>query len=446
MREEGGKRREEKIKRSLHYSLLDGIFANIMMGMSESFIAPYAIAMKAGAGLVAILSATPNLLSSLVQVKTAQLVEKLGSRKALINRAVFVQALWWLPIIAIPYVFGPDKPAYVVIFYSIFIAINGLAIPAWSSLMADHVPETERGKVFSWRNKVFGFTGVLSMFAAGGILYLTKSSVSRFIGFTAIFLIAFVSRLISWKFLTKMYEPLLVIKEEHRFTFMNFLKRMRRSNFGRFVLFVSSMNFAVYVGAPFLTIYMLNDLKFNYMTYTVVVLAATVTGLVFMHVWGRHADDVGNLKILKLSSRFIAVIPFLWLVSPSPVYLFAVQVFAGFFWAGFNLTVTNFIYDAVTPEKRTRCVAYFNAVNGAAIFSGAVLGACLSGIIPPFEGNRILSLLLLSGIFRLFSAALSSFVKEVRKVKDISHLDLFYSIIGIRPGLRQVLFLSSNKE
>jgi MFS family permease len=165
-----------------------------------------------------------------------------------------------------------------------------------------------------------------------------------------------------------------------------------------------------------------------------------------MHIWGRHADHVGNLKIVKLSSKFVALVPLLWLVSPSAIYLVGVQIFAGFFWAGFNLGVTNFMYDAVTPEKRTRCVAYFNMVNGAAIFSGAALGGYLAGVIPSFMGNRLLSLFILSGIFRLLATGISSFVKEVRKVKDISQLDLFYSIIGIRPGLGQAIFLSSEKE
>lgn len=423
---------QEKIKKSLHYSLWDGIFASVMAGLSEQFMAPYALALKASATMIGILSATPNLVSSLLQVKTATLVERMGSRKRLVTNAVLIQAILWLPIIAIPYFLGQDKAIYVVILYTVFIAVNGLGIPAWSSMMADHVPDTQRGKVFGFRNKVFGITNVASMLVGGFILYFAQSPSCKFMGFSIMFFIAFIARLLSWRFLTKMYEPVLDIKEEHRFTFFNFLKRMRKTNFGRFVLFVASMNFGVYVGAPFLAVYMLRDLKFNYMTYTVLVMVATLTSFVFMGLWGRHADNVGNLKILKVTSIFIPMIPIVWLFSPNVIYLLCVQFFSGFFWAGFNLSVTNFIYDAVTPEKRTRCVAYFNAVNGAAIFAGAALGGYLVNVIPPFMGNTILSLLVLSGILRFFAATLVSFVKEVRSVKEISHLGLFYSIIGIR--------------
>ncbi len=437
---------KEKIRQSLKYSLYDGVFMSVMNGMSESFIAPYAIAMKAGSAMIGLLSSVPGLISALFQIQTAPIVEKIGSRKALITKAVFIQALLWIPIIVIPYFLGSDKAIVVLALYTLFITVGGLAFPAWSSLMADHVPETERGKVFGFRNKVFGITTVLSMFAAGLILNLAKSHGAKFLGFTLIFTIAFIARLVSWKFLTKMHEPLLDIKAEHRFTFFDFMKRIRKSNFGRFVLFVACMNFGVYLSAPFLTVYMLRDLKFDYMTYTVVVLAATLTGLVFMPLWGRHADHVGNLKILKLSSKFVAFVPLLWLVSPSPVYLVFVQVFAGFFWAGFNLGIINFMYDAVKPEKRTRCVAYFNVVNGSAIFAGALIGGFLSTRVPAFLASRIMSLFILSWIFRFLASGISSYVREVRTVKEISNINLFYSIMGLRPGLRQALFSSSETE
>jgi len=441
---------DEKTRiKSLRFSLFDGIFANIMSGLSETFMTPYAIAMRAGSSLIGILSAMPNLANSLLQIKSAILAERLGSRKALINSAVLVHALMWLPIIAIPYVFANNQAVYLVIFYTMFVAIGGIASPAWSSLMADHVPETERGKVFGWRNRLFGLVNVTSMFAAGLILYLSRffsSNSFKFFGFTLIFSIAFIARLISWNFLTRMHEPVLVIRDEHKFTFFDFLKRMGRANFGKFVIFVSSMSFAVYLGSPFFAVYMLRDLGFNYLTYAIITMAATLTSLCMMGIWGKYADRVGNLRILKLTSIFIPFIPVLWLFSRNVLYLIIMQIFSGFFWAGYNLSVTNFIYDAVTPEKRTRCIAYFNVINGVGVFSGAAIGGYLLNILPPFLGYRTLSVLLISGIFRLVAATLSSFVKEVRKIKDMSNLELFYSIIGLGPNLRQNMSLHDGKE
>lgn len=433
---------EEKIRKSLRYSLNDGICASVMNGFSETFMTPYAIAMKASSSLIGILASMPNLVGALLQVKSAELTERLGSRKALINSSVLIHALLWIPIISVPYIFKENQPVFLIIFYTLFISIGAISLPPWSSLMADHVPETERGKIFGRRNRIFGIINVSSMFLAGSMLYLFAKNF-RFLGFTIIFLVAFVARLLSWNFLRKMYEPDLVIKDEHRFTILNFLKRMRRSNFGRFVLFVSTMNFSVNIAAPFFAVYMLRDLKFDYFTYTIITIAATLTSLFMMNNWGLRADHVGNIKVLKLTSRFLPFIPILWIFSHNMFYLILIQIFSGFFWAGFNLSASNFIYDAVMPEKRTRCVAYFNVVNGLALFSGATIGGYLIKILPPLFGYQVLTLLLISGVLRFLATTLASFVKEVRQVRYISNLELFYSMISGKPLFSQV---SSGKE
>ncbi len=110
-----------------------------------------------------------------------------------------------------------------------------------------------------------------------------------------------------------------------------------------------------------------------------------------------------------------------------------IQIFSGFFWAGFNISVSNFIYDAVTPAKRSRCIAYFNVVNGTSIFLGAVLGGKLALILPAFNGYKLLTLFLVSGILRIIPAGLSFIIKEVRPVHKMRNREIFYYITGFRP-------------
>lgn len=422
------------IEKSLRYSFLDGVFASIMVGCTETFILPYAVAMKASASLIAILVAVPNLAGAILQSKSATIAEHLGSRKALITRSVFVHALLWLPVIAIPYIFKENQAIYLIICYTVLMAVAQISLAPWSSLMADHIPDTERGSVFGWRNRILGMVNISSMFIAGLVLHLTRqnSGIGVFYGFTIIFSVAFIARLISWKFLTKMYEPKLEIRPEHRFTMGGFIRKIRRSNFGRFVIFAAMINFAVYLSAPFFAVYMLRELKFSYLTYTVITLTATLTIFFMMTAWGKHADHVGNRRVLRLTSYFIPIIPVLWLFSHNVVYLVIIQIFSGIFWAGFNLSAPNFIYDAVTPEKRIRCIAYYNTINGVAMFLGAVSGSFLVNVLPPVFGRRVFAIFLLSGFLRLLALPVLSFIREVRQVKHVSNLRLFFSIMTAR--------------
>lgn len=416
--------------------MLDGIFASMMLGLTEQYITPFAIALNATRPQIGMLTAFPNLVASLVQLKSADVAERLKSRKRIINISVFLHAFMYIPIILIPFIFKTHSVLWLILFVTLLNSIFAFPGPAWGSLMSDHIPHLSRGRYFGWRNRILGTITVICAFLAGFILNIFGKE--SFIGFAIIFGLACISRFISWHFLTKMYEPPIKITAEHYFTFWEFIKKIRHSNFAKFVVYVASLNFCVNIAGPFFAVYMLSGLNFNYVTYTVIVTTAAVATLLTMNVWGRHADRVGNLKVIRLTAFFIPVIPILWLFSHEVYYLILIQVFAGFFWAGFNLSVANFILDAVTPEKRTRCIAYFGAINGIAICLGALLGGVLAKNLPPIFGYRLLTLFLISGIGRaIVSAIILPMIKEVRRVEKISSSDLFFSVIGLRPIKRE---------
>lgn len=402
------------IKNTLRVSFLEGAFASIMTGFSETFMTPYCLALGGTTRQVGFLASIPSLIASLFQLKSSDAINRLKSRKTILTNCVLLHALMWLPIIAIPYLFRQNSAAYLIVFFVFFATFNGFAVPAWSSMMSDYIPAKSRGKYFGFRNRALGLVVVASSFIAGFILKLTNHS-GALSGFTIIFSAAFLARLISWYFLTKMRELPLKISPEAIFSFWDFIKRIRESNFAKFVFFVSSMSFAVNVASPFFAVYMLKDLRMDYMHYTIVITSATLTSLVMMGVWGRYGDTAGNIRILKVTALFIPFIPVLWLFSSNVMYLIAIQVIAGFFWAGFNLSASNFIYDAVSAPKRPRCIAYFNVINGVAIYSGAFIGGFLATAVPAIKGNRLLSLFLLSGIARMVvTAVFYNRIKEVR--------------------------------
>jgi predicted MFS family arabinose efflux permease len=219
-----------------------------------------------------------------------------------------------------------------------------------------------------------------------------------------------------------------------------FLRRFRESNFVKFIFYVSSITFATQLSSPYFSVYMIRDLHFGYLEYTYVHLASMVSGLFAFPVWGRHADLVGNAKILKITSFVIPVIPILWIFNKYPLYLVLVETFSGIIWGGFNLCTTNFIYDAVSPDKRVRCLSYFNLINGTAAFAGASLGGLLADKLPPANGSALLSLFLLSGVLRFFADfILSRHFREVREeTHPASSVQLFFSVLGIRPMIGRI--------
>ncbi|HCJ67246.1 MAG TPA: hypothetical protein DHV62_08000 [Elusimicrobia bacterium] len=428
-----------KIRKSLKFSFLDGIFASVMQGIAENYINPYALALQASAREIGLLVSVPGLTTAISQLKAADLTERIG-RKKIIKVSIFLQVLTWLPIIFLPYFFLKrgdylsSSIGWLIFFVTLYALFGNIAAPAWGSIMSQYVPMTRRGSYFAWRNRIFGTVALSSVFLAGFILTLFNRK--NLVGFTIIFSLAMFSRFISWIYLTKYYEPRLHPNPDAYFTFWDFIKRIKESNFVKFVLFISLISLAVNLASPFFPYYMLRERNFSYLSYTIIILIPTVVTLLSLSRWGKHADIVGNLRVIKSTAMLVPIIPVLWLFSANKFYLVGIQIFAGFLWAGYNLCITNFIYDAVSPEKRARCLAYFNFLNGLGLFLGATFGGYLLENLPKIFGYRTFSLFLISGLTRgIIVLTFVPKIEEVREVKTISSRDLFFSVIGIKPAV-----------
>lgn len=419
------------VRKSLKYSFIDGIFYSIMFGAGDTFINPYAIAFRATPQEIGLLSSLPGLASSLSQYKAAEITNVLGRKKTMVI-FVLLHAIMWLPILLIPWVFKSHWPLWLILFVTLYSIFGSLGGPAWGSIMSQYVPENMRGKYFGFRNKYLGGTTLVAGLAAGIFLWLTDKT--GLLGFSVLFGVAFVCRLISWYFLSKMYEPRLPVSSGADFCFRDFITRVSESNFVKFVLFVALMSFAVNLAAPFFSVYMLRELQFNYLSYVIIQTTVTLFVLLTLSTWGKNSDRVGNVSVIRLTGMIIPSLPLLWLFSSSKIYLVFVNALAGFAWAGFNLAVSNFIFDAVSPEKRVRCISYFNLINGIGLCLGALTGGFIVPYLPEISGSPFLTLFAISGLLRfLVWLTVMPQIKEVRKVLPVNSKDLFFSVIGFRP-------------
>jgi MFS family permease len=415
----------EQVRKSLKYSILDGSAYSAMLGLTQDYIVPFALALKATVLQVGLLSSIPSLTMALSQLGAPWLAEKAGSRKRLILPVVFLHALMWVPILLIPYLFPGEKIWWLIGLLTLSTVLGSLGNPAWGSMMADLVPEKMRGRYFGLRGKICGLVTLAFFFMGGATLHLSTANTLH--GFSLLFGAALLFRLVSWYFLSKMHEPAISNGKTEHYSTHGILRNLGSSNLGRFIIGVSLMNLVTNLAGPFFAVYMLRDLKFDYLTYVAITATAAMANLTFMTYWGKRADRAGNIKVLKVTSVLVPLIPLLWIGSHQLYYLVPVQILSGFAWAGFNLASANFLYDASAPEHRMRYIAVFNAMNGGAICFGALLGGFLAMLLPPLLGYNLLTLFLISGLLRgLVAVTLLRRVPEVRQVPKTSTAELLF--------------------
>ena len=250
-------------------------------------------------------------------------------------------------------------------------------------------------------------------------------------GFGLLFGCALLARLTGAWLLTRHDDPPYRSSADDYFSFWAFLRQTPQSNFAKFAFFVALMNGATNIAAPFFNVYMLRDLHWTYTQFTLNIVTMFIAQAVFFRWWGRIGDRHGHRIVLVTTGCLLPVLPVVWALTSNYYLLLGQQVLAGAAWSGFNLATQNFIFDAVSPRKRARGMAYFSLVNGFfTLLGGVALGAWLATHLPsayrlgPLHVaylSPLPAVFVVSGALRLLALLLLlPQFKEVRPAEPIS--------------------------
>ena len=356
----------------------------VKIGAAETYITALGVFLRGTPMQIGVLATLPPFVGALAQLLGMRMAERSGSRRGLITRLIRSQAAVLAPVALIPVLCGTGwlSASILIALITIYQVTIGMIAPLWNSLVGDIIPPTSRGEFFGYRNKWMAILTFLGVFTAGQALHMTAGADAAAWGYCGIIFVAAVARLLSSAPLRHVSDPTLHVPSESKFSFWQFVSRTRQSNFVKFVLFVSFMNFGTAISGPYFAMYMLQDLSFSYHEYTLVVASVVLAQFVVMRSWGAVSDQFGNRKILLLCGTLVSINPMLWLISSKLWFVLLIQLYSGVFWAGFNLAAANFVFDAVTPPKRARCIAYQSIINGVFVVSGSMSGALIATHIP----------------------------------------------------------------
>jgi len=423
------KKEQRLVDKTKKLSIREGSAYSVMDGFGFRYVTPYALSVGANNTQIGLLSSLPGLFGTLSQLLTFHFMKKF-SRKKIISVGVFLQAFMWLVLIAagIPFfIYGIKtnlSPNLVILTYTILVLFGSFVGPAWTSMMRDLVP-LKRGEYFGRRNQIAGAVALSCMFIAGFMLDYFKQT-HIYLGFIIMFIVAGAGRFVSAYLFTKHHDPKFEIDDKRYFSLLDFVKKMRENNFGRFVLYYSMFSFACAIASPFFVVYVLKDLGFTYSQYMLTIVVNSLVTLLLMPLWGKFADKYGNVEVMRITGFLIPLLPLLWLAIPLVhnitflvIFIIFLEIYSGVTWSGFLLSTSNFVYDAVSKERLAICSSYLNIINGFFALIGALLGGYLSSHSVSLLGfSPLPTLFLISAIARfLVYYFYSKSVREVREVK-----------------------------
>lgn len=403
------------IDRTLKFAKLEAFPARVALAVSESFVMPMGILLKASAIQIGQLGSLPQLVAALAQLLTPALIIRLGSRKRVLQLSCALGAAVWIGSMTVPLLPSSARVWALLAFAVTSLALYNLPNPAWASWISSLVPVSGLGRYLGVRTMIASVAALI-VFLFGG-LFLDSMKDRALWGFVALFGIAALSRGISVLIFSRVYDPQYKRPQSGFTDIFISLAALPRGNLGRFIVYTFVLYFGVYVSGPFFVVYQLRDLQFSYTIYMGLAVVSTFSAMLGLRILGPMSDRTGNVRVIRITALGVSLAPLLWLMVNDPIDAALIQVVGGISWAGWTLCSVNFVYESSNDENRAQNVAYFYAINGIGIFLGGLTGGFLVDHIPEILGSTLLTLFVISGIVRFAAAGLFlPWVSEVRSV------------------------------
>ncbi|OYD97692.1 MFS transporter [Nostoc sp. 'Peltigera membranacea cyanobiont' 210A] len=436
---------KDTIRTSLKASTADSVLASVYsLGTGGILLSNLLVELGASPVVFGMLCSIPMLVN-LIQPLGAYLSERSTSRFQYSLRTHGIGRLLWL-ILVIGIVSASlgviDAHQLVILTLLIVLFSNllgGLGSASWLSWVAMIVPRRLRGRYFGTRNSAANLTTLVCVPMAGLVVSYWYGGSLQGYGIVLLVSVVFGIMGLGCQYFQVDMNPLSqntyhgkltqtseikseVVKDESSEVLQSIHPPQdqstnsiwKNSNFLIFLLYFSFWTLAVNLSSPFFNLYMLDtlDLDVSYVTiYNSFQAAATLLMLI---LWGRLADKIGNRPILICIGILVAATPLLWLgisVNRLDIWLWLplLHILIGGTWAAIDLCNNN-IQLAIAPTKNQSI--YFAIAAAVAGVSGA-LGTTIGSFIAQFaQSGGLLSLFVLSALFRLVALVPLMFLQE----------------------------------
>ncbi len=339
-----------------------GMLGALMFGMAIPFFANIARhTLKASEVEIGIIMMAPvggNLLSfvwaNMMEGKRKMpfaVVSWVAARALLCTAFFITSAHWFVALVAV------------------FWVITSIAGPAYSALMKEIYPDSDRGRIMGYVRVLSFFVIAVSTLAAGPLLQtFGYRYVFPFVGLFGV-AAALAFHTIPTKETTG--DPNVPNGE----FFLNSMRILREDGGYRYFcggIFISG--FANFFASAIFVIYQVDRLGVGQSWTAVYSFVTLMLSMTAYYYWGHHVDRKSPTRLLLLCNLIFASVPLIYCVATQAWMLLPAMVLTGFAFAGYDLAYFNGVLHYAPKDRITQYQAVFAFLMG------------IRGITAPFMG------------------------------------------------------------
>jgi len=427
-------RNRSPLRSDLSCSIKDSAFFSVMVGIGETYIPAFALALGLGEIAAGLVISIPMLIGGLLQMIAPWGATRLKSNRRWALICVVLQASSFLPLIAAA-LWGSASAWFIYASVSLYWAAGLACSPAWNAWMETVVPTRVRARFFALRTRL-GQAGILLGFLAGGlVLQYAKAHNSVLLAFAGIFAVAAICRVVSVQYLFRQHESPVSQGTQRHVSPWELMKRIIAGGSERALLYFLAVQVAVQISGPYFTPYMLRQVRLSYIEYVVLLAVSFLGKIAVLPTMGRLAHRYGTRWLLWVGGIGIIPISGMWLYCHSFESILVLQFVGGMAWAAYELAMFLQFFETIHREERTSVLTCFNLANAVALAIGAAIGGAMLKLLG--EGpEAYLVLFALSSLARALTLICLRLTAPKRAVvAHDEHVDLSLSDIELGESL-----------
>ncbi|MCU0879816.1 MAG: MFS transporter [Pirellulaceae bacterium] len=447
-------------RHDMRASIGDAASYSVMVGIGETYLAAFALALGTGETFAGLIATMPMLFGAALQLATPWALRRFGSYRTWVVLCASLQATAlllvplaaWLRLIDLSL-----AAAWVFVAATAYWAASQATGPAWNTWIEEIIPKPTRARFFACRARISQLCTLIG-FAAGGLAlhFAAQAGTAReyvLPAFVTIFLVGAGCRFLSAGFLSRQSDPSRGHYQDRPVSLRQIVSQTSGDVGGRLVLYLLAMQTAVQISGPYFTPFMLAEEGMSYFTYMVLIGVCFLGKAVALPMWGRVAHAAGARRLLWIGGCAIVPIAGLWIfsdvfdayrwtvplelcgwrfdlvISGEMLYIGSIQLISGIVWAAYELAMLLMFFEAIPKQDRAGVLTFYNFGNAAALVLGSLIGAALLQTLGE-DHRAYLILFACSSLARLLTVPLLLRMPE----KVIEVVQPAVRVVAVRPS------------
>jgi MFS family permease len=383
--------------RVLRPNVKANLYNGIAWSIGYNFVMPFTGVMAQQMGATntqyALLSSMPALLTIIITLPAAFIIEQFKHQKRIVSWIILFSRLCYLLMALVP-LFNFGQVNILIYLIGIYTATNSIINVAYQSMVGEIIPAKFRNRVFAQRNMWIGASGMVVALVAGwGIDRITYPY-----GYQIAYAFGFAAALFETWYFAKLRipseeknivplvagptRPVRVLLAEKLKLFLSSWNIRAGKPFYLFCASAVVYIFAWQAGWPIYLKVKVDTLQANNLWISIDTVAGSLGSLLGFRPWARFADKKGNGYAIFVSSLCLALTPFLWIYIPSMYWAVGYDFIGGIITAGFTQSVFNRLLEIVRSESRQRAIAIYTSLTQVSAIFAPIVGMKVYELLP----------------------------------------------------------------